>query len=960
MDFLVNTDKLFNKMVIYVGIVVEMVSRGADVDLLKKEIVKFMDLSDVASLRSCQETLKAGERKGELCTNLSGFGEMYCGKHSNIKLDKLMNTKNTPQKVLLGNGKVIEKISDIDNIAKLEKDLKKNKKKINYIDTKEYGCRFTLSYHNYFNSKMVDKRCIREKEEARILGYIYSKILEDDETSIEEMIEIIYSRDWKYVDMRTAERGIRSSIIHQENIKKIRGETEKGRKITKDILKLKEVLISKMKFQESKKEYSKKTKEVIKVDNRIRGLSEEYSKNIIEELNSKVYLNYKKIGINKDRDVFPIKGVDKPNEKDTKRYMKNIKILDLKTWERSVYWNDAEQYAMKSGICNDEPTLNEIMKRKSGRGVTSSIIFPPLSYKETNHRNFYCQDVAENLFKPFFTVTCVESMPNFSEYGKSVKDHIYIRLEKMVKDKTYKRHEWQIMYHRLRLFYSKYLKLNTFHPEFLECREPMTMMRSARLLKANHEETIYALNLDIEYLDDIKYDLYKLMLTRGKTKSQELIVAIYEKFGINYLEQMIREVQMIEKKFGIKDIPENFYWMDPENPPDWIDVNILKTKRAGVRKYIDEQGIFQGKYDNKIDIVDEELFNILDPIQMYNLSKQGKLDVSPRKYASIKKRKALRNSNRELKICIIRDNKVIQEKDSFLYKARIEGNKHKEEIESRKIPVLAKVKDKMIDIPTIPLGNTKENGRDTDKEKGITIDERNLFTNFYREKMDSYKIIEPEILIDKSDMNNVISKEIVDGKIKYHIWEERLIGLIRNKEEKKRKEYVRINLEKRKEYIKRRNKEANYHYYNYRDMYKKEPILEEKYHDIEGIRGISHSEKDEINRVVGSIIEDVNHMMENIESNYDPNVCLEIFDNYKEIADETFKMFGRKMDGKLISEYSPRAKGNIEILNSRHLMIEKVENYKRCEEDFASEEYCNILEEYDEMRDRGLCGVIIH
>jgi hypothetical protein len=207
----------------------------------------------------------------------------------------------------------------------------------------------------------------------------------------------------------------------------------------------------------------------------------------------------------------------------------------------------------------------------------------------------------------------------------------------------------------------------------------MTMMRSARLLRANHEETLYALNLDVEYLDDIKYDLYKLMLMKGKTKSQELIIMIYEKFGMNYLEQMIREVQMVEKKFGVKNIPENFYWMDPENPPDWIDIEKLKLNRAGVRKQIDEEGIFHGKYDGNITVVDDELFNILDPIQMYNLSKKGKVEISPRKYAFMKKKKALWNGNKELKINIIKDNRVIQEKDSFICRARIEQNNNKKE-----------------------------------------------------------------------------------------------------------------------------------------------------------------------------------------------------------------------------------------------------------------------------------------
>jgi len=40
MDFLVNTDKLFNKMVLYTGIIADILSKGADVEILKKEIVK--------------------------------------------------------------------------------------------------------------------------------------------------------------------------------------------------------------------------------------------------------------------------------------------------------------------------------------------------------------------------------------------------------------------------------------------------------------------------------------------------------------------------------------------------------------------------------------------------------------------------------------------------------------------------------------------------------------------------------------------------------------------------------------------------------------------------------------------------------------------------------------------------------------------------------------------------------
>ena len=961
MDFLVNTDKLFNKMVLYTGIIADILSKGADVEILKKEIVKFMDLSDVVSLRSCQETLKSGERKGEYCANLSEFGEMYCRRHSSLKSDTFKNIKNPPQKVLLGNGKVIEKMSDIDDLARLEKDLKKNKKEINYVDTKKYGCRFTLSYLDYYDSKLNDKRCDREKEEARELGYIYSKIVEDGEINLEELINIIYSRDWKYVNRQTVERGIGVSVINQKDLKKVRGETEKGEKILKDLVKLREVLISKMELQESRKKYSKKIEEEIKVENRIRGLSEEYSKNIIKELEKKTYLNYNKEQEDENKDVFRIKVKENHNEKEIKRYNKNIKVLDPKVWERSIYRNEAEEYAMKSGICNDEPTLNEIMKRKSGRGVTSSIIFPPLDYKETNHRNFYCQDVTENLFKPFFTATCIESMPNFPDYGKNVRDHIYIRLEKMVEDKTYKRYEWQIIYHRLRMFYSKYLNINTFHPEFLECREPMTMMRSARLLKANHEETIYALNLDIEYLDDIKYDLYRLMLIKGKTKSQELIVMIYEKFGMNYLEQMIKEIQIIGKKYGIKNIPENLYWMDPENPPDWIDVKKLRLNKAGVRKQIDEEGIFRGKYDENITVVDEELFNIMDPIQMYNLSKEGKISISPRKYAFLKKKKALHNENRELKIRVIQDNRVIQEKDSFIYMARMGKSNPRIKEPQKKEKVKATIH--------IPLPNNTKT-RDTTHSPVVKIarenitegynTSRSLFMNFYKEKVEGGKVIKPRPLVDKLDKDNTIAEEIINGRIKYHIWEERLIELIRNEIEDHKKDYVRTNLEKRNEHIKRRNKDANAHYHNFKDMYSKEPILEEKYHNVKTVLGINYSETEEINRVIGSIIEDVNHILNNMNKNYDPNICLDIFRNYREITNEVFRIFGKRIDGRLIAKYSPRVNGRIEILNDGYIIEEKVEEYKRFEGNFATEEYYNILEEYDNMENKGHCSVVIH
>jgi hypothetical protein len=143
-------------------------------------------------------------------------------------------------------------------------------------------------------------------------------------------------------------------------------------------------------------------------------------------------------------------------------------------------------------------------------------------------------------------------------------------------------------------------------------------------------------------------------------------------------------------------------------------------------------------------------------------------------------------------------------------------------------------------------------------------------------------------------------------------------------------------------------------------MYEKEPVLEEDYHNIGAICSINYSEKDKINKVIGSIIEDVNYMLSNIDGNHDPNVCMDIFRNYKRLIDEVFKIFRGKIDGKLISEYSPNANGRIEILNEGHIIEEKVEGYKKYEEDYATEEYDNILEEYDDMMSRGMCSVIVH
>ncbi|KAJ1654860.1 hypothetical protein IWQ61_005285, partial [Dispira simplex] len=563
----------------YLTVVMEMLGKGVSLQDLKGSLDDFMDLSDIRSDNYCHAMLKTGRNAGSYCSAPTEEGVAYCGKHAPKEDVIEFGKKLAVQKRLLVNGQVVEET------------VESNKKKVSGIKgynpgRSTYGDNFTRSGSNYWVGKWgtKDSRCKSEVEEANGIGFIVDRVLEDIDEGIsdEEAQLLIQSHKWKYVTISSMEYGKKRAVSQFQEQRRVAIEFGKKDKIKNyphdDAIAEKRLVrfytIMAYLEKQLKQQLEKKPNKVIikgklweehaakstgmvllRKDSIAVGLVKCQRKVLELMMDRKEPLEKITQMVKRARQMFNEYEDHQEEEKEevvlatsfdpsifARREepltMKKLKAVDYKEWSKIVFWDKCTKYAREQGLDVHEATISELVKRESGRGVTPSIILPCLPYTETRHRNWFCQDISQHLYGPYYMIPVLESMPSFRNYGKHLPDHIYIRYEEIVRGKHYQNEEWQLRYHRLGMFYKQYFGFRPSHPEFVEAREPITMMRAARILRGNHQERLFALKLDEEYLDDIKYDLYRMIFLKGRSKTQDLIIMIYEEFAVTYIQQM--------------------------------------------------------------------------------------------------------------------------------------------------------------------------------------------------------------------------------------------------------------------------------------------------------------------------------------------------------------------------------------------------------------------------------------
>lgn len=260
---------------------------------------------------------------------------------------------------------------------------------------------------------------------------------------------------------------------------------------------------------------------------------------------------------------------------------------------------------------------NEIRKKDTVKSKCNPEIFCNLiPYCDSSHPVWFFQDIQKSLVTKFLNIEALEETKTIT-YGEKPQTPIYRRMEEFViKDQYKKSKGWEIRRKRWANFYHKLFGIFTFHPELWESESCLCLMRCARITKADKEVRLFALQKDLEYLEEIKDDLYRLMLTSKKNLGQRDLICKYAKCGGVYARQIVLECEIFVQDYNTADgIPDHIFWYDSSNPPLWVYTYV--KRKAKLNKEVPRKQYLGSVHDDEaLKLFPDEPY-FMDPKAMY-------------------------------------------------------------------------------------------------------------------------------------------------------------------------------------------------------------------------------------------------------------------------------------------------------------------------------------------------------
>ncbi|KAJ2674767.1 hypothetical protein GGI25_004230 [Coemansia spiralis] len=157
-------------------------------------------------------------------------------------------------------------------------------------------------------------------------------------------------------------------------------------------------------------------------------------------------------------------------------------------------------------------------------------------------------------------------------------------------------------------------------------------------MKLGVEIRLFSLKKDIQYMYEMRLDIYKLFMIKEKNWGQKDVLANYYESAGAYLRQVYLECQLLVREFGDQvrgEIPENFHWIKlkptlPKKPArtnmvldkhyiprGHVDVKEWSNKKAANNRDVPLNDIMTGKYDKEADEIWDDDPYFMDPVKLY-------------------------------------------------------------------------------------------------------------------------------------------------------------------------------------------------------------------------------------------------------------------------------------------------------------------------------------------------------
>ncbi|KAI9467477.1 hypothetical protein BX667DRAFT_510581 [Coemansia mojavensis] len=211
---------------------------------------------------------------------------------------------------------------------------------------------------------------------------------------------------------------------------------------------------------------------------------------------------------------------------------------------------------------DDHEIIKEVKRRIIGHTFNPCIILPCEYGNEywKQGRNWYFLDVPDSLVKAC-SYPILENKPSSPYITERFRQDIHpTRTDEIIRTGiNEKDYIWEVMRMRLCYLYYRWLGIKSYHPHMFESHHCATLLRVCRIRDLDFETRLKSLQRDLENMDEMREDLYKLFMLKGKNMGQKRVLELYWMNAGVYLRQIYMECRLLLLKYHTCECdPKNF------------------------------------------------------------------------------------------------------------------------------------------------------------------------------------------------------------------------------------------------------------------------------------------------------------------------------------------------------------------------------------------------------------------